>query len=59
MIKYHLTLYMLVSSADNLRKQFGTHQAQQNIGPDLNPLKVFMKEFFLNLILKKTADDIK
>ena len=50
---------MLVSSADNLRKQFGTHQAQQNIGPDLNPLKVFMKEFFLNLILKKTADDIK
>ena len=31
-----LTLYLLVSSADNFCKQFGPNQAQQNVGPDLD-----------------------
>ena len=55
-----LTLYLLVSSADNFCKQFGPNQARHFVGPDLNPncltLIVFLKEFFEKLILKKSAD---
>ena len=32
-----LTLYLLVSSADNLCKQLDPDQARQNVGPDLDP----------------------
>ena len=43
---WHLTLYLQVSFADNI---LDPDQAQQNVGPDLDPnrftLMVFLKEF--------------
>ena len=60
---YMLTLYLLVSSANNFANSSDPNQAQQNVGPDLDPkcltLMVFLKDFFSkNLILKKkSAED--
>ena len=45
-----ITLYLLVSSVNNLYKQFGPRPAQQNVGHDLDTnfltLIIFLKEFF-------------
>ena len=59
-----LMLYLLMSSADNLCKQFGPDQAWQNVGPDLDPNCLTLwwyswKNYFKKLILKKSADDKK
>ena len=34
--KFNFTLCLILSSADNLCKQFGQDQDQQNVGPDLD-----------------------
>ena len=68
-----LTLSLLVASfvvcfvtVDNLCKQFGPRQAQQNVGPDLHPncltliiVMVFLKDFLKKLILKKKSQTTK
>ena len=44
-----ITLYLLVSSVNNLYKQFGPRPARQNVGHDLDTncltLIIFLKEF--------------
>ena len=59
-----LTHYLLLSSADNLCKQFGPDQARQNVGPDLYPTvwhsngiteRILQKSWFV----RKSADDKK
>ena len=51
------TLCLLVSSAENLCKQFGSGSGPTNVGPDLDPncltLMVFLKEISEKLIAKK------
>ena len=57
--------HLLVSSADNFRKQFGPRSGLKNVEPDLNPIFLalrwyFRKNFSKKLILKKkSADDEK
>ena len=53
-------------TVDNLCKQFGPRQAQQNVGPDLYPncltliiVMVFLKDFLKKLILKKKSQTAK
>ena len=57
-------LCLLLSSADNLWKQFGPRPGPTNVGPDLDPncmtLKLYSwKKFSKRLVLKKSADDRK
>ena len=35
--EYTTCICLIVPSADNLCKQFGPNQAEQNVGPDLDP----------------------
>ena len=53
-----LTLYLLVLSADNFRKQFGPRQKvgpYRSVSKLFDTLMVFLKDFSKKLILKKLS----
>ena len=60
-INHALILYLPVSSARTSANSLYPDQAQQNVGPDLDPncltLMVFLKEFFITLTANSLDPD--
>ena len=52
-----LTIYLLVSPADNFCKQFGPSQDQQNVSPDLEIKSFFLFLFFFTIAALKSAEN--